>query len=108
MDNLKKLATKGTQDEGNQSKTENTIIGGHHYTQANSNNVNKTWSLLKKLLEEKTNRTLFYAEIATDITTSERKDRYILCEFRLKRNCLMLNKKCTTNVMNYNSQYINT
>jgi hypothetical protein len=42
MDNLKKLATKGTQDEGNQSKTENTIIGGHHYTQANSNNVNKT------------------------------------------------------------------
>ena len=34
----------------------------------------------------------FYAEIATDITTSERKDTYILCEFQLKRKAVILNK----------------
>jgi hypothetical protein len=34
----------------------------------------------------------FYAEIATDITTPERKDTYILCEFQWKRNALILNK----------------
>ena len=34
----------------------------------------------------------FYAGIATDITTSERNDTYILCQFQLKRNALILNK----------------
>jgi len=51
----------------------NIICVGHHSTQANTNNVNGS---SYKQLEVKTNRTLFYAEIATDITTwnSERKD----------------------------------
>jgi len=51
----------------------NTICVGHHSTQANTNNVN---GFSYKQLEVKTNRTLFCAEIATDITTwnSERKD----------------------------------
>ena len=40
MDNPEKLATFGTQDK--QDKTHNTICGGHHYQQANKNNVNKT------------------------------------------------------------------
>ena len=40
MDNPEKLATQGTQNEENQNKY--TICVGHHYTQANTNNVNKT------------------------------------------------------------------
>ena len=36
-------ATYGTQDEG----TYNTICVGHHYTQANINNVNKTGAPLQ-------------------------------------------------------------
>ena len=43
MDNPEKLATYGTQDEDKN----NTIRVGHHYTQANTNNVNKSWSLLQ-------------------------------------------------------------
>jgi hypothetical protein len=42
MDNPEKLATLGTQDEDKQSKKYNTICVGYHYTQANTNNVNKT------------------------------------------------------------------
>ena len=42
MDNPKKLATLDTQDEEKQ----NTIYVGHHYTQTNTNNVNKTLTLL--------------------------------------------------------------
>ena len=38
MDNPEKLATQGTQDEEEHS----TICVGHHYTQTNTNNVNKT------------------------------------------------------------------
>ena len=37
MDNPEKLATLGTQDEDKQNK--NTICVGHHYAQANTNNV---------------------------------------------------------------------
>jgi hypothetical protein len=37
MDNPEKQATQDTQDEDKQ----NAICTGHHYTQANSNNVNK-------------------------------------------------------------------
>ena len=42
MDNPEKLATQGTQDEEKQNKKHNTIFVGHHYTQTNTNNVNKT------------------------------------------------------------------
>ena len=45
MDNSEKLATKGTQVEDKQNK--NTIRGGHHYTETNTNNVNKTLVLLQ-------------------------------------------------------------
>ena len=46
MDNLEKLATLGTQDED--TKTHHTIYVGHHHTQTNTYNVNKTWALLHK------------------------------------------------------------
>ena len=39
---INKLATQGTQDEEKQNKNENTICIGHHYAQANTNDVNKT------------------------------------------------------------------
>ena len=38
MDNPEKMATLGTQNDG---KNNNTINIGHHYTQTNTNNVNK-------------------------------------------------------------------
>ena len=40
MDNQEKMATWGTQEE--LSKKHNIICAGHHYAQANTNNVNKT------------------------------------------------------------------
>jgi len=42
MDNPEKLAQYGTQDEEKQNKKQNTICVGHHSTQTNTNNVNKT------------------------------------------------------------------
>jgi len=42
MNYPEKLATLGTQDTGRR-QTEQT----HHYTQTNTNNVNKIWDLLK-------------------------------------------------------------
>jgi len=47
MVNPEKLATCGTQDEEKQNKKYDTICVGHHYTQANTNNVNKTRALLQ-------------------------------------------------------------
>jgi hypothetical protein len=35
-----------TQDE-EQNKNNNTVCLGHHYTQASTNKVNKTWTLLQ-------------------------------------------------------------
>jgi hypothetical protein len=43
MDNSEKLAIYGTQD----GEKQNTICVWHHYTQTNTNNVNKTWALLQ-------------------------------------------------------------
>ena len=40
-----KLAAQGTQDED--KKKHKTICVGHHYTQTNTNNVNKTYALLQ-------------------------------------------------------------
>jgi len=40
MDNLEKLATYGSQDDENKNTTQ--ICVGHHYTETNTNNVNKT------------------------------------------------------------------
>jgi len=56
MDKPEKLTTLGTQDTRqskqktkNKSKTKhNTISVEHHYTQTNTNNVNKTRALLQK------------------------------------------------------------
>ena len=45
MDNPEKLATFGTQDDEKQKHT--TICVGHHYAQANTNNVNTSWALLQ-------------------------------------------------------------
>jgi len=41
MDNPDKLATLGTQATGWRQAKQKT----HHYTQTNTNNVNKTWEL---------------------------------------------------------------
>ena len=41
MNNPETLATQGTKDE-NKHKKNNTICVGQHYSQANTNNVNKT------------------------------------------------------------------
>ena len=43
IDNPEKLATQGTQDEEKQNKKHNKIYVGHHYIQANTNNVETTW-----------------------------------------------------------------
>ena len=43
MDNPEKMATQGTQDK-DKKKKHNTICVGHHYTQTNTNNINKTWA----------------------------------------------------------------
>ena len=40
MDNLEKLATYGSQDDENKNTTQ--ICVGHHYTETNTNNVNKS------------------------------------------------------------------
>ena len=43
MGNPEKLATQVTQDkEKTKGKKPNTMCVGHHYSQANTNNVNKT------------------------------------------------------------------
>ena len=43
MDNPKKLATQGTQDE---EQKHNAVSVGHHYTQTNTNNkAYKSWKL---------------------------------------------------------------
>jgi hypothetical protein len=43
MDNPEKLATR----RGKTNQKHNTICVSHHYTQTNTNNVNKTWVLLQ-------------------------------------------------------------
>jgi hypothetical protein len=49
MDNPEKLGTLGTQDtrrRPSKQKKHNTTYVEHNYAQTNTNNVNKTWSLL--------------------------------------------------------------
>ena len=47
----------------------NTIFLGYHYTQTNTNNINKTWGLLQATGGKDEPNIVFYAEIVTDITT---------------------------------------
>ena len=56
-----------------------TICVGHHPSQTNTNNINKTWALLQTT-GGKDDPKSFYAEIVTDITSqnSERKDTILL------------------------------
>ena len=46
-DNPEKLTTQGTQDESKTKQKLNTICVGNHYTQTNTNNVNKAKALLQ-------------------------------------------------------------
>jgi hypothetical protein len=48
----------------------NTICVGHHYTQTNTNNVNKTWALLQTT-EGKYDWTPFYSEQYTSYMTQQ-------------------------------------
>jgi hypothetical protein len=47
MYNPEKLATYGTQDVEKQSKNTTQYVFDTTHTQANKNNVNKTWALLQ-------------------------------------------------------------
>jgi hypothetical protein len=47
MDNPKKLAMQVTRRKQTKQK-HNSISVGHHHTQTNTTNVNKTWALLQK------------------------------------------------------------
>jgi len=49
MDNPEKLDRKGYSRRGQTNRKHNTICVGHHYTQTNTNNVNKTWTLLQTI-----------------------------------------------------------
>jgi hypothetical protein len=62
MVNPEKLATRRRQT----NQKQNTKCVGHHYSQTNTNNINKT---KRPPTGEKANRTSLYAEIVTDITT---------------------------------------
>ena len=42
MDYPEKLETQGTQDDEKQNKNTTQYVFGHHYTQANTNNLNNT------------------------------------------------------------------
>ena len=42
MENPEKRAMQDTQEDEKQNKKHNTIYVGYHYTQTNTNNVNKT------------------------------------------------------------------
>ena len=65
MDNTEKLTTQGTQYE----EKHNTICVGHHYTQTNTINVNKTWALLQTTGGKDEPNIVFNAEIVTDRTS---------------------------------------
>ena len=76
--NPEKLATQGTQEEEKQSK-HNTICVGHHYTQTNTYDVNKTWVLLQTTGgKDEQNIVFFYRNRKghnnTTTQNSERKD----------------------------------
>jgi hypothetical protein len=47
MDNPEKTGTIGHTRLRQTKQKHNTICVGHHYAQANTNNVNKTWDLLQ-------------------------------------------------------------
>ena len=50
MDNPEKLATLGTQDTTRwqtKQKHSTIICVGYHFTQTNTNNINKTWAFLQ-------------------------------------------------------------
>jgi hypothetical protein len=62
MDHPEKLATGNKDETKNKIQIHNAICVGQHYTQANTNNVNKTWAPYKQL-GVKTNRTSFLCVI---------------------------------------------
>jgi hypothetical protein len=59
MENPEKLATKRRKTK----QKHNTICVGHHYTQANRNNLNKTWAILQTTGGKESPNIVFFAEI---------------------------------------------
>ena len=72
----KKLATQSTQDQDKQNKKYNIICVGHHYTQTNTNNVNKTWALLQTTGGKYEPNIVFSAEIVT--TRNSQTERHLI------------------------------
>jgi hypothetical protein len=73
-DNLEKLANVGYTRRRNTKHKHNTICVGHQYTQTNTNNVNKTCTLLQTTGGKVRTEHRFYAEIVARHRTTERKD----------------------------------
>ena len=76
IENEETLATFGYTRRRQTKQKHNTLCVGNHYTQINTNNLNKTWALLQTTGGKRRTKYCFYAEIVTDITirNSERKD----------------------------------
>jgi len=79
MDNPEKLTTWGTQDE----EKHNTICVLHHYTQTNTNNINKHEPSYKQL-EVKTKRTSFLCGNRNGFHNTEL--RHIIGQHNKKKN----------------------
>jgi hypothetical protein len=81
MENPEKLTTLRTQDTRRRQTQQkhNTIYVGHYFTQANTNNVNKTYALLQ------TTGGKDEPNIVTDITTRNSERRHIIEQHKTKQ-----------------------
>ena len=59
----RETGNKGYRRRRTAKQKHNTTCVGHHYTQVNTNNVNKTWSLLQTTGGKDEPNIVFFAEI---------------------------------------------
>ena len=95
MDNPKKLATKGTQDEEKQTKKHNTKKNGQHYAQTNTNKINKTWALLQTSGGEDKPNIVLYHNNNNNMFTSKAHKYYssYIDNTNRKQHDIMYNRK---------------